>query len=721
MNKKFLYLLTIIVLVVSLTICFSSCSKKGEYGVNVLTNSSFEEKGSNGLSISNWVASDSTSVSFISNTRDDDAYNVKLGKYYANIKASGQYVYLAQNVTLEKNEIYRITAIVKVDSIVEKDGIGLRFGFDTDADFYGLNIVDVTDDEWIDVEYYFTSSTNKEVKFVIGVGSPNITTSGVVYVDNVVLEKVKEVPNSYLEQVDEIEVLKFADDYSLNSAGSISFVVIMSIVSLLMVAGVWILLKLAKKGPSLKAELHEEQEQIAVDKNKEILNKIVKFLSSNFAMFLYVLVGAFLIRFIISICSFGMVSQIDSLETLAESGVKEGLLSFYSVNESSSPVGITLLYTILGHLAQVMNIKVASLGYSLLMRLPLVIADIVIVYSIYAFASKHTDERQAAVFAGIYAFMPIFFFHGSFYGSTETIGLMFIILTLMALLNKDYIFTSLLYTLALLFSNFALIILPIILIFEVYAIITDSENRIALIISMFASFVIFFALALLATWDSVRDGNVFEYFKRMYKYFQDIKYLTLDSFNIYAIFGAGSSKGRTTLIEVLNWLFVAGMSVCPAYLYIKNKNRSDLVLYAGLMFVAYGVLGAGSLVTIMPIGLAILVLYLVIVPENRMMAASGSLATLSFLNIAQLASQSGFISAVEGAQYVSFEPKSAFMIIFSIITVLISFYLIYVAVDVSFYSQASEITPFKNGIKSDILETISSFKKKSSKAKVNRK
>ena len=161
MNKKFLYLLTIIVLVVSLTICFSSCSKKGEYGVNVLTNSSFEEKGSNGLSISNWVASDSTSVSFISNTRDDDAYNVKLGKYYANIKASGQYVYLAQNVTIEKNEIYRITAIVKVDSIVEKDGIGLRFGFDTDADFYGLNIVDVTDDEWIDVEYYFTSSTNK--------------------------------------------------------------------------------------------------------------------------------------------------------------------------------------------------------------------------------------------------------------------------------------------------------------------------------------------------------------------------------------------------------------------------------------------------------------------------------------------------------------------------------------------------------------------------------
>ncbi|MCI7401606.1 MAG: hypothetical protein MSH40_02870 [Christensenella sp.] len=721
MNKKFLYLLTIIVLVVSLTICFSSCSKKGEYGVNVLTNSSFEEKGSNGLSISNWVASDSTSVSFISNTRDDDAYNVKLGKYYANIKASGQYVYLAQNVTLEKNEIYRITAIVKVDSIVEKDGIGLRFGFDTDADFYGLNIVDVTDDEWIDVEYYFTSSTNKEVKFVIGVGSPNITTSGVVYVDNVVLEKVKEVPNSYLEQVDEIEVLKFADDYSLNSAGSISFVVIMSIVSLLMVAGIWVLLKLAKKGPSLKVELHEEQEQIAVDKNKEIFNKIVKFLSSNFAMFLYVLVGAFLIRFIISICSFGMVSQIDSLETLAESGVKEGLLSFYSVNESSSPVGITLLYTILGHLAQVMNIKVASLGYSLLMRLPLVIADIVIVYSIYAFASKHADERQATVYAGIYAFMPIFFFHGAFYGSTETIGLMFIILTLMALLNKDYIFTSLLYTLALLFSNFALIILPIILIFEVYAIITDSENKIALIISMFASFVIFFALALLATWDSVRDGNVFEYFKRMYKYFQDIKYLTLDSFNIYAIFGAGSSKGRTTLIEVLNWLFVAGMSACPAYLYIKNKNRSDLVLYAGLMFVAYGVFGAGSLVTIMPIGLAILVLYLVIVPENRMMAASGSLATLSFLNIAQLASQSGFISAVEGAQYVSFEPKSAFMIIFSIITVLISFYLIYVAVDVSFYSQASEITPFKNGIKSDILETISSFKKKSSKAKVNRK
>ncbi len=135
------------------------------------------------------------------------------------------------------------------------------------------------------------------------------------------------------------------------------------------------------------------------------------------------------------------------------------------------------------------------------------------------------------------------------------------------------------------------------------------------------------------------------------------------------------------------------MSAWPIYVYIKNQNRLDLVLYMGLMFIAYALIGACSTVTILPIGLVLLLLYIAFVPDARLFFCFSILATLSFMNVAQLASQSGYISNVTGATYTAFLHNSAFLIVFSIFAVIALFYLIYVAIDVSYYNQSNEISP----------------------------
>ena len=63
------------------------------------------------------------------------------------------------------------------------------------------------------------------------------------------------------------------------------------------------------------------------------------------------------------------------------------------------------------------------------------------------------------------------------------------------------------------------------------------------------------------------------------------------------------------------------------------------------------------------------------------------------MNVAQLASQSGYISNVTGATYTAFLHNSAFLIVFSIFAVLALFYLIYVSIDVSYFNQSNEISP----------------------------
>ena len=106
-----------------------------------------------------------------------------------------------------------------------------------------------------------------------------------------------------------------------------------------------------------------------------------------------------------------MTSNIAKLESLAQLGKDSGLLSFYSKNESATtPIGGVVTYTVLANVATWLKIKSASLGYAILMRLPQILADIVVTYMIYSFVATNKDTKQAAIYSGLYAVIPLFFF-----------------------------------------------------------------------------------------------------------------------------------------------------------------------------------------------------------------------------------------------------------------------------------------------------------------------
>ena len=692
MKKTFLILLTLIIALTTVFM-FVGCKSNEDLGVNILSNPNFEELSTSGKEAS-WTVSDANAITFIKNSKDDDDYDPKLGTYYAKVNVSGAYQYAAQTVSLKKNATYMITADVKVTSVSSTDDIGFRFGFETETEeFKGFNMTKSTDNEWTKITYYFTSGEKGDAKLTIGAGSPSKNASAVAYVDNIVFTRVNEIPASYLEE-NEIEVLKFKKSNSLSDAGSICFVVFMSLASLAIAATVYFLIAKSVT-PKEKYVATKEHSNLYNKINEKInLEKVKSVLTSDFAIFMYILVGSLLVRFIVSVCSFGMTSNIKALETVALNGKSTGLLSFYSKQSSTTtPVGGVVVYTFLANIATWLKIKSASLGYAILMRLPQIIADIVVTYLIYTFVATNKDTKNAAIYSAFYAFVPVFFFLGSFYGAMESIAIAFIVATALLMLKKDYIFTPVVYMCALLFSNYALVVFPVVLAYQIIGMIKDEESRWMNLTSVIVTFVLFYAFGFIMTFDSVKNGKVFVYFQRMYQFFKDSAYLSTDSFNLYAVFGAANTKTRSTLIEVFNWLFVIGMSAWPIYVYIKNQNRLDLILNMGLMFIAYALIGACSTVVILPIGLVLLLVYIAFVPDARLFFCYSILATLSFMNVAQLASQSGYISNVTGATYTAFLHNSAFLIIFSIVAVIALFYLIYVSIDVSYFNQSNEIAP----------------------------
>ncbi len=72
------------------------------------------------------------------------------------------------------------------------------------------------------------------------------------------------------------------------------------------------------------------------------------------------------------------------------------------------------------------------------------------------------------------------------------------------------------------------------------------------------------------------------------------------------------------------------MSAYVIYHYIRTANRLDLVLLSGVMLVAYGAIGAQGNIDVLPIGLVLILMYLIITPDIRLYIVGGSLATPVF-------------------------------------------------------------------------------------------
>lgn len=685
--KKKIFIVLIVVLMLS--ICLVSCSK--DSSSQTLQNGNFEAIDPDSKVIESWTKSSGSTFTFINNKNDgSDQYQSILGTRYAKVSASSaSYDYIYQTISLKKNTNYKITAYVKVESISPSNEIGFRIGFTNDSDFVGLNVKEVTT-SWETREYYFISAIDGEATLTVGLGSAKNKASGTVFVDNVTLQEVSTIPAEFSNEV-EVETLKNSSNYSLSTKGSTAFVVLLSIFTVLFMACMYFALKSALANKAM-----------AIDDTKT-LGKVVKLLTSDIALFFYAIGGAFVVRCLITILSYGMTNSIESLTAIASTIQSNGFISYYSKNAANvEAMGATYIYGILGYLANAMKLETASLGMSILMRTPQMLAELCTVYMLYSFALKHQNEKVAAVISCLYAFVPIFFIFGSLYASTVSIIIALMVAMFVAILDKNPVVASILYTCSVLVSYYSLVILPLMIAYFVLVAYQDKSQRLGIILTSAISFVLIFALGAILNWEVFKTGKIYVVFTKIYEFFKDMKYLSTDAFNLYSIFGLANTKERVLILELFNWFFVIGMNAWAIYMYIKEKNRLDLILNSSVMFAAYSILSAQGNIDCLPLAIILLLVYLVIVPENRLYILTTLLSTLSFLNIAQLASQSGYISQAVNATYLSYASKSAYLIVFSVIAVLSVAYYVYVVLDISYYNQASEITPLEGKLSNEL-------------------
>lgn len=702
MKSKKLLIITLIALIA--LVALVGCNKgKVDYDTEIVVNGGFENYNSQDNIVDGWSG---TKVSWERNAQQTGEYDSSLGKRYVRINSSSAgFYYISQKVKLEKNALYKLTAYIKADSVTGSAGVY----FNGSIDVVGISVTEPTEG-WKEYTQYFTSTVKGDVELLVAVGREVSNGSGDISFDNVSLQKVDGAPDE-----EDVALLRMKEGYDMADGGSITFVVIFTLISAGIFVGMFFMIKSIL------------QNKVGMRPNDGITggDKFLNAMTGNTARFIYVLLVAFVVRFITVLASAEGNTVIDSMVNLAKGVAGSGFKSYYD-NAVYQPQGVVWLMGMLGYLGKALNME--SVGYSILVRMPIMIADLTVCYMLFSCAAKYQNERMATTYGFIYAILPVFFIFGSLYGSVQCIAIAFLVAMALAMLQKKYVSTGVFYTLALFFSNYALILLPVILLYQIYALIKDKDAVVKTAVTMACCFAVFYLISLPLCWSQVSKGNVFCIFAKMYQFFSaGNPKLSDNAFNLYSIFASGGKiRPDNVFLDLCNWLFVVAMSAYVVYHYIRTANRLDLVLLSGVMLVAYSALSAQGNIDTLPMGLALILIYLIITPDIRLYIGAGALATLSFLNIAQLFSRSGFISGVGNATLLDFESKDAFLIIFSILTVATVFYLLYVAVDMTLASNVlliekerniSDEAQEDNKVTADVKTNKSNSKKKTNKAR----
>lgn len=665
----------VLVLVLAL-FAFTACNNaSAEVGEELVVNSDFSEFSSSNK-FEGWTTS-SSSMTFGQSTASDDEGN----KYLYIDNSTAGYNYLKQSVKVDTNKIYKVTVKVSVKSeLSNKSGAYLTFLENTDYKF-AKHTESTKGFETTTV--YIKPKNTDYLTIALCVGSEDANCKGKAYFDDVSVQRVDEVPDGY-------EVIDFRKAKTVNTnenASGICFVVLLTLFSVAILVGAYVLIKRVYARRDAFADFGAS---VVYDKKAPAQ---AKWYQNNAFIVAVIMLGAFLLRLVLLLTTYGMGNETTSTINVAKQylGVNNGVFNFF---ENMEKLGRTVTYSpgeiyilsILGFATKGLNYEQSSIIF----RLINVIADVAVVGMIYGYGQKHVGNKLATIYSAVYALLPFSLIMSGMNGSFEALLIALVIASLILMLDKKYLATYFVMTLASVLDIRAMAVAPIVVAYFVYMYIRDNDDikkftahRAQIVFGLVGCFVLAYALTIPVAIHQIGNGDAFFGFKVIMREISNTTYFVQNAFNLYGMVGMNNKSSQES-VNILNLIFLLVLEAYVISCYFKNRNKQELLLLASFTLAVVAVFTIKVTYTYLFLSLALALMYTMVSGDKRMYFVSGGIATLGFINFAQLLNQSGFIkSGVVSNAITNFETTSAFYITFSVFAVLLIGYYAYVTYSIT--------------------------------------
>ncbi len=343
------------------------------------------------------------------------------------------------------------------------------------------------------------------------------------------------------------------------------------------------------------------------------------------------------------------------------------------------PVYIYVLF-ILGKLA---GIQMFYADFTLLVKLPSIIADVVTAYMLYNISKDHLPSNMRFFVTAAYVFSPVVLIDSTIWGQVDSFFTMLVVAALILLTRGKLTHSAVLFTLSVLMKPQGIFFVPVLL----FELIRLRKIRMFLMCSLYS---VITALVVSAPFSFTQEPlwlvKLFTNTASQYPY------ASLNAFNLFSLFGANLENESNTmfLFSYHNWglLLDVLLFIFTLLLHIKGKFIPALPILAALM------LNAGAFMISVKMherymypAIALSILLFIFTKDKRILYLHSALTLTVFVNIHMVL----FRMLATGNPHI--EPVNQLLRYTSLANTAIFVYLTVISADMAFKGRFFPINP----------------------------
>ncbi len=266
----------------------------------------------------------------------------------------------------------------------------------------------------------------------------------------------------------------------------------------------------------------------------------------------FVLAVAFVFRVVLAASVRGYSVDIGCFTAWGDMAFSQGIPHMYAYAAQNNifldyPPGYMYILYLVGMLRRIFSLSTDSGAFLILLKLPATLFELGTAYLIWRIGCKQEKQTAGLALAAVYAFHPAFITTASLWGQVDGVFVFFLLLAFYFLSEKRHIASTVSYAVALLVKPQALVFFPIYLWYMIDLFVKKERGTWLLVIKCVGIGVAVFIAGVLP----FSAGQEWNWILKLYMgTLSSYNYATLNTFNLYAIFGGNFTALDQTMLGI---------------------------------------------------------------------------------------------------------------------------------------------------------------------------
>lgn len=310
----------------------------------------------------------------------------------------------------------------------------------------------------------------------------------------------------------------------------------------------------------------------------------------NYTPFVLVLLLAAAVRLVVAYSFEGYAVDIACFKSWAALAYEGGLQNFYLSDVFADyPPGYIYVLWLLGALRSWFHIAQDSTLFTLMIKLPAIICDLLAGWLIYCLVHKRGNNTLALCLSFLYLINPAVIINSSAWGQVDSVFTLFVVLYIYYICEKKLLPACIFFAIGILIKPQTLIFTPILLLYLYQMLFMGSDWKKALKeigIAAASSLGLLFVLML----PFAKNLNFMPVINQYIETLASYPYASVNAYNFFAlVVGIWRDSNMPFLFLSYNtWstIFIVGIVITCVYLFIKQKGKTNLFALAAFIIIA---------------------------------------------------------------------------------------------------------------------------------------